>query len=95
MSLATVRSTFFASNNERLLEFVAKRVIRDILLALDYCHNLCNTIHTGTPGFKLIEIQSFQAMIDIKPHNILTKLKGGLELTVPDVVVESIFDHEE
>jgi hypothetical protein len=34
-------------------------------------------------------------MIDIKPHNILTTIKEGLELTVPDVVAESTFDHEE
>lgn len=28
-------------------EYVLKRIVRDVLLALDYCHQECGIIHTG------------------------------------------------
>ncbi|KAF8646901.1 hypothetical protein AX16_007050 [Volvariella volvacea WC 439] len=41
-----IANSYFLLHKHVIPEFVAKRVMRDILLALDYCHTKCHLVHT-------------------------------------------------
>jgi serine/threonine protein kinase len=86
LSLANTMSNFFPDN--RLPEFIVKRVARDVLYALQYCHSQCHLVHTGTSSNVLIttDLQYRHSFPDIKPQNIMTSISGGFNIRASTVL---------
>lgn len=86
-NLFGVAGNVFEDLEFRFPEHAAKIVMRHLLLALDYCHNECDIIHTGQ-----LLLQSVQTFLshqhidsDIKISNVMSTF--GAELNATDTVL--------